>query len=407
MSKKRKKIRKKNRRDKIKKKIKKFKKRRKTKPKKRIGISRKIKKKSRKPKKKKIVRITRKTKRIRIKKKRAKKSRKVKRIVSKITLKTKKFTNFNKTINQFKKLSFRKIMGFIFKPLIKSFGDYRQKKKMEKLKKIENAAKEKEKEIKFREKLREELLKKEIKQEEIILRKRESELRIVLKREQKIIRQNQKEKQKKFADALRIRNKLEQYRRRELREIQALEKLSLNYERSEWREVQERIDKIKARYTQLRTDRLKKRVEELTGDTFSDQISIEEIRQKEKEIIQKKQQIVNMLEPFFRSLKTILWHCNTKYLTRNAELIRVDDFREEESEIVIREDTQTENFLMLIYLEDNDPQKSTIYVEDKFHDEHYETRKYMPKDIFRFGDDSIDSIMRYLEKIRKKNKEAS
>ena len=407
MSKKRKRIRKKNRRDKIKKKIKKFKKRRKIKPKKRIEISRKIKKKFRKPKKKNIVRITRKTKRIRIKKKRAKKSRKVKRIVSKITLKTKKFTNFNKTINQFKKLSFRKIMGFIFKPLIKSYGDYRQKKKMEKLKKIENAAKEKEKEIKSREKLIEELLKKEIKQEEIILRKRESELRIVLKREQKIIRQNQKEKQKKFADALRIRNKLEQYRRRELREIQALEKLSLNYERSEWREVQEKIDKIKARYIQLRSDRYKKRVEELTGDTFSDQISIEEIRQKEKEIIQKKQQIVNMLEPFFRSLKTILWHCNTKYLTRNAELIRVDDFREEESEIVIREDSQTENFLMLIYLEDNDPQKSTIYVEDKFHDEHYETRKYMPKDIFRFGDDSIDSIMRYLEKIRKKNKEAS
>ena len=74
---------------------------------------------------------------------------------------------------------------------------------------------------------------------------------------------------------------------------------------------------------------------------------------------------------------------------------------------MIREDSQTENFLMLIYLEDNDPQKSNIYVEDKFHDEHYETRKYTPKDIFRFGDDSIDSIMRYLEKIRKKNKKAS
>ena len=366
-------------------------------------------KKLRKTKKKGIKKQKRKAKRTKKRslKKQKRKLRKIKRIVPKIKLKKIKLPNFNKQINQFKKLSFRKVMGFIFKPLIKSFGDYRQKKKMEKLKKIENAAKEKEKEIKFREKLREELLKREIRQEEIILRKRESELRIVLKREQKIIRQNQKEKQKKFADALRIRNKLEQYRRRELREIQALEKLSLNYERSEWREVQERIDKIKARYTQLRTDRLKKRVEELTGDTFSDQISIEEIRQKEKEIIQKKQQIVNMLEPFFRSLKTILWHCNTKYLTRNAELIRVDDLREEESEIVIREDTQTENFLMLIYLEDNDPQKSTIYVEDKFHDEHYETRKYTPKDIFRFGDDSIDSIMRYLEKIRKKNKEAS
>ena len=361
-----------------------------------------ISKKSFKKLKKKTRKINRKS-----QKKRKKKARNINRIVPKVKIGKIKLPNFNKQIDQLKKISFRKVMGFIFKPLIKSFGDYRQKKKIEKLKKIENAAKEKEKEIKFREKLREELLKREIRQEEIILRKRESELRMVLKREQKIIRQNQKEKQKKFADALRIRNKLEQYRRRELREIQALEKLSLHYERSQWREVQERIDKIKARYTQLRTDRLKKRVEELTGDTFSDQISIEEIRQKEKEIIQKKQQIVNMLEPFFRSLKTILWHCNTKYLARNAELIRLDDFREEESEIVIREDSQTENFLMLIYLEDNDPQKSTIYVEDKFHDEHYETRKYTPKDIFRFGDDSIDSIMRYLEKIREKNKEAS
>ena len=34
--------------------------------------------------------------------------------------------NFTKQINQFKKLSFRKVMGFIFKPLIKSFENYRQ-----------------------------------------------------------------------------------------------------------------------------------------------------------------------------------------------------------------------------------------------------------------------------------------
>ncbi len=373
---------------------------------------RKTNKKRKKLRKVKSIRFQRQKNKVRETKKRnlqtkRKKIKKFKKIVSKTKLKKIILPNFNKQINQLKKLSFRKIMDFIFKPPIKFYGDYRQKKKIEKLKEIGNATKQKEKVIKFSEKLREELIKKEIKQEEIILRKRESELRLVLKREQKTIRQNQKEKQRRFVDALRIKNKLEKYRLRELREIQALEKLSLNYERSEWKKVQDRIDKIKARYTQLRTDGFKKRVEELTGDTFSDQISIEEIKQKEKEIIQKKQQVVTILEPFFRSLKTILWHCNTKYLTRNAELIRVDDFREEESEIVIREDSQTENFLMLIYLEDNDPQKSTIYVEDKFHDEHYETRKYMPKDIFRFGDDSIDSIMRYLEKIRKKNKEAS
>ena len=117
-------------------------------------------KKLRKTKNKGIKKQKRKTKRTqkRSLKKQKRKLRKIKRIVPEIKLKKIKLPNFNKQINQFKKLSFRKIVGFIFKPLIKSFGDYRQKKKMEKLKKIENTAKEKEKEIKFREILREELL---------------------------------------------------------------------------------------------------------------------------------------------------------------------------------------------------------------------------------------------------------
>ena len=89
-------------------------------------------------------------------KKTKKKSKKIKRVITRIKLKKKVVENFNKQIIRFKKLSFQKIVGFIFKPLIKSFVDYRQKRKIEKLKKIDNASKQKEKEIKLREKLREE-----------------------------------------------------------------------------------------------------------------------------------------------------------------------------------------------------------------------------------------------------------
>ena len=51
------------------------------------------------------------------------------------------------------------------------------------------------------------------------------------------------------------------------------------------------------KYKELRNERLRKRVEEL-GVTLSDQASIAEIRQKEKEYIEKRQLIETSLESF-------------------------------------------------------------------------------------------------------------
>ena len=59
-------------------------------------------------------------------KRKKRRARKIKRIVLKIKQKKIILPNFTKQINQFKKLSFQKVMGFIFKPLIKSFENYRQ-----------------------------------------------------------------------------------------------------------------------------------------------------------------------------------------------------------------------------------------------------------------------------------------
>ena len=115
-------------------KIKKRKKLRKTKKR----ILKKHKRKIKKTKKKNLKRQkgrTRRTKKRSLKRQK-RKSRKIKINTPRIKLEKIILPNFNKQINQLKKLSFRKIMGFIFKPLIKSYGDYRQKKKIEKLKKI-------------------------------------------------------------------------------------------------------------------------------------------------------------------------------------------------------------------------------------------------------------------------------
>ena len=285
---------------------------------------------------------------------------------------------------------------------IKTFKDYKRQKRIERLKKIDIAYKQKEKEIKFRKKLREELLKKELKEEEKNVKKLEKELQEVLKREQKIIRVSEKEKQKKFNEQLRIEKQLNKFKEREIREIQALQKISLQQEKSEWKNFQDKIDSIRRRYQLLRNERVKQRVEELAGAEFSDQVSIEEIRSKEKEILENKELITSTLEPFYRSIKSVLHTINLRYLPKHADLLILEDLRYEESEIIVREDSQTENFLILVYLENNDP-SGKIIVENKCNEERFTTSTYLKKDIFKFGDDLIDSVIFYIQKLRQKN----
>ena len=111
-------------------KIKKRKKLRKTKKR----ILKKHKRKIKKTKKKNLKRQKRRTRRTKKRslKRQKRKSRKIKINTPRIKLEKIILPNFNKQINQLKKLSFWKIIGFIFKPLIKPFRDYRQKKKIDK-----------------------------------------------------------------------------------------------------------------------------------------------------------------------------------------------------------------------------------------------------------------------------------
>ncbi|MBO6485024.1 MAG: hypothetical protein HVK32_04775, partial [Pelagibacteraceae bacterium] len=151
----------------------------------------------------------------------------------------------------------------------------------------------------------------------------------------------------------------------------------------------------------------RKRVEEL-GVTLSDQATVEEIRQKEKEYIQRRELIETSLESFVRSATSLIYQINKRYLPRNADLLRVINLVYEQSEIIIREDQeQNENFLMLIYVKDQDVSKNLIIVEDKTNPEKHETREYNRSQIFKFGDDLADSMVRYLEGIRERSKKAS
>ena len=320
--------------------------------------------------------------------------RKLKKITKKFEL-----SNFVKSLKPKFSLNLKALIKSFTSPIIKEFQDF--KKRRERLKKNRLIAIEKER--KQKDDLRKDLLKKEIRQEQILAKLRAKELKTLLRNEQKTIREKEKEKQRKFLEEVQLEKTLERFRAREIEEIKAIEKYSLNIEKEDFKAFQERIDQVREKYKVLRNERLRKRVEEL-GVVLSDQASVEEIRQKEKEYLEKRQLIETSLESFTRSAISLIYQINKRYLPKNADLLRVINLVYEQSEIIIREDQeQNENFLILIYVKDQDAKKEII-VEDKIKNE---TREYNRNAIFKFGDDLTDSLILYLERMRENFKKAS
>ena len=297
------------------------------------------------------------------------------------------------------KFNFKDFLKKILSPITNRIVIYKKNKAKQEFKK----AREIEKQRKIQSSLRKELLKKEIKEEKELARKRAVELKTFIREEQKNIREKEKQKQIKFLDEVKLEKTLEKFRARELEELKAIEKYSLNIEKEDYKAFQDRIDKVRQKYKALRNERLRKRVEEL-GVTLSDQATVEEIRAKEKAYLAQRELIETSLESYTRSATSLVYQINKKYLPKNADLLRVINLVYEQSEIIIREDQeQNENFLILIYVKDQDD-KQEIIVEDKIKNE---TREYNRNAIFKFGDDLTDSLILYLERMRENFKKAS
>ena len=358
-------------------------------------------------KKKKLRKIKRRVKKT-LKRPKIKKRKKPKKIKLKSRRKVRSAKILSKKLN-FKKLlklpevqikfSFKDLLKKMIFPITNRIVVYKKNKIKDQLKK----AKEIEKQRKIQSSLRKELLKKEIKEEKLLARKRAVELKSFIREEQKIIREKEKEKQVKFLEEVKLEKSLEKFRAREIEEIKAIEKYSLNIEKEDYKDFQDRIDQVREKYKALRNERLRKRVEEL-GVTLSDQATVEEIRAKEKAYLAQRELIETSLYSFTRSATSLVYQINKKYLPKNADLLRVINLVYEQSEIIIREDQeQNENFLILIYVKDQDAKKEII-VEDKIKEE---TREYNRNAIFKFGDDLTDSLISYLERIRERVKKAS
>ena len=360
------KLRKKNRRNKISKKIKKFIKRRKIKPKKRIRIPRKIKR---------------------------RKTVKIRKI---------KIPKFKKQRKRLIKLSFQKVINFMLQPFFRAYDDFREKRKIEKLRKIAIEEKEKERQIKEERRLRYEAKQREFRDEIKLARTREQDLKKFIRQEQAILRKEQAEKRRRFLEEIKLEKKIESFRKRELQEIKNLEKLALQEQREDYRPVEERLEKIKEKYRLIREQKIRERVESL-GVEISDTDTKEDLIQKEKEYAEHRQTIELVLESFYRSANSLVFQLNKRYIPKHKSILRVIDRRYESNECFIRyDDSPDEDWLMLIYLEDSDAKKGKIVVENKANPEKHETKSFETKEIFTYSDYLVDAMTAHIDRERQK-----
>ena len=381
-------------------------------------FKKKTKKRSYKPRKKKRFKIRKKTKKTKIikKTKKSRKSRKTKkkprqlRKKKKIRVKKKGkriiIPKFKEQSKWLKKLSLQTLINFLTQPFFRAYEDFREKRKIEKLKKIVLERREKEKQIKEEQRLRYEAKQQELKDEIEFEKERSQDLKNFIREGQALLRQEQKIKKRKFLEQIQLQKKIEAFRKRELLEIKNLEKIALREKILEFKPIQEHIEQIKEKYKKIREQKIKERIESL-GIEVLDTDTKEDLIQKEKEYAEQRQKIETILESFYRSANSLVFQLNKRYIPKHKSILRVIDRRYEENLCFIRyDDVLDENFLMLIYLEDSNPAKETIIVEDKTNEEKHVTKSFKPNQIFAYSDYLVDQFTAHLDREFKK-KEAS
>jgi len=299
------------------------------------------------------------------------------------------------------------IQGFFDKisEIISSYKTlkYDEKRRL-KLEKIENERKEKiaiEKQKKEEEILRVKLKEQSLKDEARIEKQRTKDIKLFLRKEQALLRIEQAEKQKQFLKQLRLDKQIEKFRIREVKELERLEKISLNEKREDYAGLQERIDKLKEKYRVIRDQKIKERVEALGVKLQGDE-DREALLFKEKEYTLARQKIEFALESFYRSASSLVFQLNKRHVTRSMSIFRCIDRRFETGEIFIKwDESEDEEWLLLIYIKNNSPDEG-IVIEDKTNPEKNFSHEFRNIDIFKASDTMVDSLTQLIAKKRAK-----
>ena len=322
--------------------------------------------------------------------------RKILRISDKFNLKISFNFNLDRALQKFFQNISNKIQ--LFKQVI---DEERDRKKAEKIK-----AMQREKDLKLKEsrllKMQElKEVQQRLKEEQKLQKERKIEIKRFIREEQAVVRKEQADRQKKFYEKIKLEKKIEQFRKREEIEIKNLEKYVLKQERENYSEVEQRIENIKLKYQAIRDQKIRERIEQL-GIEVSDNDTRADLLEKEKQFNEAREKIEYTLESFYRSMTSCIFQLNRRWLPKKMSLLRVIDRRYETSEIFIKLDEESdENWIMLVYLKDNNP-NSDIIVEDKTDSEKSYSLEYKTNEIFKFSDKLVDSLTNMIDKEYKK-----
>ena len=274
--------------------------------------------------------------------------------------------------------------------------------KIEKIEKEREEKIEKQKQKKIEKELVIKLKEQTLKDEEKLEKQRKKEIKLFLRKEQALLRIEQAEKQKQFLKQLKLEKQIEKFRIREVKELERLEKISLSEQREDYSELQIRIDKLKEKYRIIRDQKIRERVEALGVKLEGDE-DRETLLTKEKEYNLARQKVEFALESFYRSASSLVFQLNKRYITRDMSIFRCIDRRFETGEIFVKwDESKDEDWLLLIYIKDNSPDKGII-IEDKTNPEKNNSYEFRNVDIFKASDMMVDSLTQLIAKKRDKD----
>ena len=312
---------------------------------------------------------------------------------------------FNLKIN----FSLEKHIQSFFDKISETISNYRilkqDEKRRQRLEKIEserNAKLALEEQKKDEEALRVKLKEQALREEARLEKQRTKDIKLFLRKEQALLRIEQAEKQKQFLKQLKLDKQIEKFRIREVKELEKLEKISLQEKREDYAGLQERIDKLKEKYRIIRDQKIKERVEALGVKLQGDE-DRESLLLKEKEYTLARQKVEFALESFYRSASSLVFQLNKRHITRDMSIFRCVDRRFETGEVFIKwDESEDDEWLLLIYIKDNSPDEG-IVIEDKTNPEKNISHEFRNVDIFKASDTMVDSLTQLITRKRDKN----
>ena len=126
--------------------------------------------------------------------------------------------------------------------------------------------------------------------------------------------------------------------------------------------------------------------------------------EKEKVYNEEREKIEYALESFYRSAHSLCFQINKRYIPKYLSIMRVVDRRFETGEIFIKwDDTNEDDWLILIYIKNNSPDEG-IVIEDKTNPENNVSYEFQPNEKFKASDAMVDALTKLLDRERNKRK---